>query len=150
MFYSTATITIIFEKTIGSIWLYLFPHHPEQARNKLCFVTNPVPTNLFITILSPLSIGPGRPTLKNTNLHEGGPKSHSSSSNGGLFERNHPTGASSCSSDIMSSSGNSCYPKETLNPPPSPMTIRSQCTGELYYTPQSPATSRSYRWVHGS
>ncbi|XP_022106372.1 low-density lipoprotein receptor-related protein 6-like [Acanthaster planci] len=83
--------------------------------------------------------------LKSTNLHScANGKSGSSSSCGGLFERAHPTGASSCSSE-MSVSGNSNYPKETLNPPPSPVTDRSQCMADLYYPPQNPSTSRSYR-----
>ncbi|XP_077995136.1 low-density lipoprotein receptor-related protein 6-like [Glandiceps talaboti] len=57
-----------------------------------------------------------------------------------LYDRNHVTGASS-----SSSATGSHYPKETLNPPPSPATDRSQYTAELYYPAHSPHTSRSYR-----
>ncbi|XP_074659791.1 low-density lipoprotein receptor-related protein 6-like [Tubulanus polymorphus] len=44
----------------------------------------------------------------------------------GSYDRNHVTGASSSSSSATH------YPKETLNPPPSPVTDRSQCNGDLY------------------
>lgn len=58
-----------------------------------------------------------------------------------LYDRNHVTGASSSSSMATQ------YPKETLNPPPSPVTDRSACTGmgDLYYTSTSPSTVRSFR-----
>ena len=56
-----------------------------------------------------------------------------------LYDRNHVTGASSSSSMVTH------YPKETLNPPPSPVTDRSACMGgDLYYSSYSPSTVRSY------
>ncbi|XP_064603510.1 low-density lipoprotein receptor-related protein 6-like isoform X2 [Liolophura sinensis] len=55
------------------------------------------------------------------------------------YDRNHLTGASSSSSTVTH------YPKETLNPPPSPVTDRSQYTGDIYYSSNSPSTVRSYR-----
>ena len=63
-----------------------------------------------------------------------------SSSGPPLYDRNHVTGASSSSSSVTH------YPRETLNPPPSPVTDRSQCMGDLcYYVSQSPpSTVRSY------
>jgi low density lipoprotein receptor-related protein 5/6 len=54
------------------------------------------------------------------------------------YDRNHVTGASSSSSSMTR------YPQETLNPPPSPVTDRSQCA-DLYYSSNSPSTVRSYR-----
>ena len=57
-----------------------------------------------------------------------------------LYDRNHVTGASSSSSTVTR------YPKETLNPPPSPVTDRSQYNGgDSYYYSNSPSTIRSYR-----
>lgn len=56
--------------------------------------------------------------VKSTNLHMCTSSSKSNAkltSSSGLYERNRPTGASSMSSDHVSSS-NSSYPKETLNP----------------------------------
>ncbi|PIK48062.1 putative low-density lipoprotein receptor-related protein 6 [Apostichopus japonicus] len=89
--------------------------------------------------------------IKSTNLHMCTSKSNGkcSGSSTAFHERNRPTGASSMSSDHVSSS-NSSYPKETLNPPPSPVTERSHCTTEIYYTPAhkmntSVNTGRSYR-----
>ena len=54
-----------------------------------------------------------------------------------LYDRAHVTGASSSSSTVTH------YPQETLNPPPSPITDRSQCMGDLYYSSPSPSTVRS-------
>nr|BAW33243.1 low density lipoprotein receptor-related protein 6 [Hemicentrotus pulcherrimus] len=95
----------------------------------------------------------GRPHPKTTNLHSCSSKVSPKSGSGGesstgFYERNLPTGASSCSSEMFSSTGTSNYPKETLNPPPSPATERSQCTTEIYYAPvQNPSLSnfRPYR-----
>ncbi|XP_071498009.1 low-density lipoprotein receptor-related protein 6-like [Diadema antillarum] len=93
-----------------------------------------------------------RPHPKTTNLNSCSskisPKSGSGGSSAGPLERILPTGASSCSSEMVSSMGTSNYPKETLNPPPSPVTERSQGTAELYYAAaaQNPSsTSRSYK-----
>lgn len=56
------------------------------------------------------------------------------------YDRNHVTGASSSSSTVTQ------YPKETLNPPPSPVTDRSVCLGEFCgYSSNSLSTVRSYR-----
>ncbi|OWF50740.1 low-density lipoprotein receptor-related protein 6-like [Mizuhopecten yessoensis] len=56
------------------------------------------------------------------------------------YDRNHVTGASSSSSTVTH------YPKETLNPPPSPVTDRSVCFGEFNgYSSNSPSTVRSYK-----
>ncbi len=55
------------------------------------------------------------------------------------YDRTHVTGASSSSSMITH------YPKETLNPPPSPVTDLSQCMADFYYSSNSPSTVRSYR-----
>ncbi|XP_048242332.1 low-density lipoprotein receptor-related protein 6-like isoform X1 [Haliotis rufescens] len=55
-----------------------------------------------------------------------------------LYDRNHVTGASSSSSTVTQ------YPKETLNPPPSPVTDRSYA-GEYYYSSNSLSTVRSNR-----
>ncbi len=63
-----------------------------------------------------------------------------------LYDRNHVTGASSSSSTATR------YPKETLNPPPSPVTTdRSHCFSgdERYYSSNSPSTVRSYRPYRG-
>ncbi|ESP02557.1 hypothetical protein LOTGIDRAFT_171958 [Lottia gigantea] len=56
-----------------------------------------------------------------------------------LYDRNHVTGASSSSSTVTQ------YPKETLNPPPSPVTDRSMYTGDLYCSINSLSTVRSSR-----
>ena len=58
-----------------------------------------------------------RPQLAATTLTLG------SDSGGNVYDRNHVTGASSSSH----SSAVTQYPKETLNPPPSPVTDRSLC-----------------------
>lgn len=56
------------------------------------------------------------------------------------YDRYNVTGASSSSSSVMQ------YPRETLNPPPSPVTDRSVCMGEYFgYSSNSPSTVRSYR-----
>jgi len=55
------------------------------------------------------------------------------------YDRNHVTGASSSSSAVTQ------YPKETLNPPPSPVTDKSVCAGEVFdYTTNSPSV-HSYK-----
>ncbi|WAR02015.1 LRP6-like protein [Mya arenaria] len=62
------------------------------------------------------------------------------------YDRNHVTGASSSSSAVTQ------YPKETLNPPPSPVTDRSVCAGEFYdYTTNSPLihSYKKHRRRHG-
>lgn len=88
--------------------------------------------------------------IKSTNLHVCPTKTNTKfSSSSALYERNRPTGASSVSSDHVSSS-NSSYPKETLNPPPSPVTVRSHYPTKIYYTPAHKSntavnTSRLYR-----
>ncbi|XP_050407937.1 low-density lipoprotein receptor-related protein 6 [Patella vulgata] len=56
-----------------------------------------------------------------------------------LYDRNHVTGASSSSSAVTQ------YPKETLNPPPSPVTDRSVYTGDFYCSLNSLSTVRSCR-----
>lgn len=57
-----------------------------------------------------------------------------------VYDRNHVTGASSSSSAVTQ------YPKETLNPPPSPVTDRSVYTGEFFdYATNSPSTIRSMK-----
>ncbi|MEQ2305430.1 Low-density lipoprotein receptor- protein 5 [Ameca splendens] len=65
----------------------------------------------------------------------------SSSSGAPLYDRNHVTGASSSSS---SSTKGAFYPK-ILNPPPSPATDRSLYNTEIFYSSNSPSTTRSYR-----
>ncbi|KAJ8249123.1 hypothetical protein GJAV_G00231420 [Gymnothorax javanicus] len=65
----------------------------------------------------------------------------SSSSGAPLYDRNHVTGASSSSS---SSTKGAFYP-QILNPPPSPATDRSLYNGEIFYSSNSPSTTRSYR-----
>ncbi|XP_061077917.1 low-density lipoprotein receptor-related protein 5 [Conger conger] len=65
----------------------------------------------------------------------------SSSSGAPLYDRNHVTGASSSSS---SSTKGAFYP-QMLNPPPSPATDRSLYNGEIFYSSNSPSTTRSYR-----
>ncbi|MED6279233.1 Low-density lipoprotein receptor- protein 5, partial [Characodon lateralis] len=65
----------------------------------------------------------------------------SSSSGAPLYDRNHVTGASSSSS---SSTKGTFYPK-ILNPPPSPATDRSLYNTEIFYSSNSPSTTRSYR-----
>ncbi|KAK3101731.1 hypothetical protein FSP39_005917 [Pinctada imbricata] len=83
-------------------------------------------------------------TTLNTLSSHGG-KSHenglSVASSMPPYDRNHVTGASSSSSTVTQ------YPKETLNPPPSPVTDRSICMGGFYsgYSSNSPSTVRSYR-----
>lgn len=57
-----------------------------------------------------------------------------------VYDRNHVTGASSSSSAVTQ------YPKETLNPPPSPVTDRSVCAENfLDDTTNSPSTIRSFK-----
>ncbi|KAM4553054.1 low-density lipoprotein receptor-related protein 5 isoform 1-T1 [Fundulus diaphanus] len=68
----------------------------------------------------------------------------SSSSGAPLYDRNHVTGASSSSS---SSTKGAFYPK-ILNPPPSPATDRSLYNTEIFYSSNSPSTTRSYRTYH--
>lgn len=59
------------------------------------------------------------------------------------YDRTHVTGASSSSSAVTQ------YPKETLNPPPSPVTDRSVCAENYYdYTTNSPSTIRSFKYKH--
>ncbi|XP_048887171.1 low-density lipoprotein receptor-related protein 5-like [Brienomyrus brachyistius] len=58
-----------------------------------------------------------------------------------LYDRTHVTGASSSSS---SSSKAPFYP-QILNPPPSPATDRSLYNAEIFYSSNSPSTTRSYR-----
>ncbi|XP_066506010.1 low-density lipoprotein receptor-related protein 5 isoform X2 [Hoplias malabaricus] len=65
----------------------------------------------------------------------------SSSSGAPLYDRNHVTGASSSSS---SSTKANFYP-QILNPPPSPATDRSLYNTEVFYSSNSPSTTRSYR-----
>ncbi|XP_048829271.1 LOW QUALITY PROTEIN: low-density lipoprotein receptor-related protein 5 [Brienomyrus brachyistius] len=65
----------------------------------------------------------------------------SSSSGAPLYDRNHVTGASSSSS---SSTKAAFYP-QILNPPPSPATDRSLYNAEMFYSSNSPSTTRSYR-----
>ncbi|NP_001170929.2 low-density lipoprotein receptor-related protein 5 isoform 1 precursor [Danio rerio] len=65
----------------------------------------------------------------------------SSSSGAPLYDRNHVTGASSSSS---SSTKGAFYP-QMLNPPPSPATDRSLYNAEVFYSSNSPSTTRSYR-----
>ena len=56
------------------------------------------------------------------------------------YDRTKLTGASSSSSAVTQ------YPKETLNPPPSPVTDRSICAGEFVdCTSNSPSTNRSHK-----
>ncbi|KAL3841911.1 hypothetical protein ACJMK2_020000 [Sinanodonta woodiana] len=70
----------------------------------------------------------------------GGALSIGSGSGAPLYDRNHVTGASSSSSTVTQ------YPKETLNPPPSPVTDRSVCAGEYFgYSSNSPSTVRSFK-----
>lgn len=68
----------------------------------------------------------------------------SSSSGAPLYDRNHVTGASSSSS---SSTKGAFYP-QILNPPPSPATDRSLYNTEVFYSSNSPSTTRSYRPYH--
>ncbi|CAL8375096.1 unnamed protein product [Arctogadus glacialis] len=68
----------------------------------------------------------------------------SSSSGAPLYDRNHVTGASSSSS---SSTKGAFYP-QILNPPPSPATDRSLYNAEVFYSSNSPSTTRSYRPYH--
>uniref|UniRef100_A0A4W6FVJ7 Low density lipoprotein receptor-related protein 5 n=1 Tax=Lates calcarifer TaxID=8187 RepID=A0A4W6FVJ7_LATCA len=68
----------------------------------------------------------------------------SSSSGAPLYDRNHVTGASSSSS---SSTKGAFYP-QILNPPPSPATDRSLYNTEIFYSSNSPSTTRSYRPYH--
>lgn len=57
-----------------------------------------------------------------------------------VYDRNHVTGASSSSSAVTQ------YPKETLNPPPSPVTDRSVCAETFFeYTTNNPSTIRSFK-----
>uniref|UniRef100_A0A673ZAX5 Low density lipoprotein receptor-related protein 5 n=1 Tax=Salmo trutta TaxID=8032 RepID=A0A673ZAX5_SALTR len=65
----------------------------------------------------------------------------SSSSGTPLYDRNHVTGASSSSS---SSAKGAFYP-QMLNPPPSPATDRSLYNADVFYSSNSPSTTRSYR-----
>uniref|UniRef100_A0A8C8JNS3 EGF-like domain-containing protein n=1 Tax=Oncorhynchus tshawytscha TaxID=74940 RepID=A0A8C8JNS3_ONCTS len=65
----------------------------------------------------------------------------SSCSGAPLYDRNHVTGASSSSS---SSTKGTFYP-QMLNPPPSPATDRSLYNAEIFYSSNSPSTTRSYR-----
>lgn len=56
------------------------------------------------------------------------------------YDHTHVTGASSSSSAVTQ------YPKETLNPPPSPVTDRSVCVDNFFdYTTNSPSTTRSFK-----
>ncbi|XP_006642533.3 low-density lipoprotein receptor-related protein 5 [Lepisosteus oculatus] len=65
----------------------------------------------------------------------------SSGSGAPLYDRNHVTGASSSSS---ASTKGTFYP-QILNPPPSPATDRSLYNTEIFYSSNSPSTTRSYR-----
>ena len=99
----------------------------------------------LIALTKPLnSYSQTEQTTLNTLSSHGG-KSHetglSVASSLPPYDRNHVTGASSSSSTVTQ------YPKETLNPPPSPVTDRSVCMGGFYsgYSSNSPSTVRSYR-----
>ena len=78
-----------------------------------------------------------RPQIAMTTLTLG------SDSGGNVYDRNHVTGASSSSSAVTQ------YPKETLNPPPSPVTDRSVCNVEFLSgystTTPTPSTIRSFK-----
>uniref|UniRef100_A0A665WA41 EGF-like domain-containing protein n=1 Tax=Echeneis naucrates TaxID=173247 RepID=A0A665WA41_ECHNA len=69
----------------------------------------------------------------------------SSSSGAPLYDRNHVTGASSSSS---SSTKGAFYP-QMLNPPPSPATDRSLYNTEIFYSSNSPSTTRPYHSIRG-
>lgn len=56
-----------------------------------------------------------------------------------MYDRNHVTGASSSSSAVTQ------YPKETLNPPPSPVTDKSVCAGELFDYATNTSSVHSYK-----
>ncbi|XP_071956512.1 low-density lipoprotein receptor-related protein 6-like [Antedon mediterranea] len=76
---------------------------------------------------------------KSTNLTN----SQKASTNvSGVNERPRPTGTSSCSSNSVSG-----YPKETLNPPPSPVTERSHFP-VVYYNQPSPKTQLKSSYKH--
>ncbi|XP_075422854.1 low-density lipoprotein receptor-related protein 5 isoform X1 [Ascaphus truei] len=76
----------------------------------------------------------GKPMISSMSLMGG-------SSGAPLYDRNHVTGASSSSS---SSTKATLYP-QILNPPPSPATDRSLYNTEVFYSSNSPSTTRSYR-----
>ena len=104
---------------------------------------NPTTNLVLVTKIIPSTGGVSGTTPPHTMS---GPKSGGSSktsiSHGPpLYDRNHVTGASSSSSTVTQ------YPT-TLNPPPSPVTDRSQCLGDLYSSSTSPSTVRSFRPRH--
>uniref|UniRef100_A0AAY4BNR6 EGF-like domain-containing protein n=1 Tax=Denticeps clupeoides TaxID=299321 RepID=A0AAY4BNR6_9TELE len=93
----------------------------------------PLPHHL--SLQGPLCISCGKSIMSSVSLMD------STSSGAPLYDRNHVTGASSSSS---SSTKGAFYP-QILNPPPSPATDRSLYNAEMFYSSNSPSTTRSYR-----
>ncbi|XP_013773894.1 low-density lipoprotein receptor-related protein 6-like [Limulus polyphemus] len=69
-------------------------------------------------------------------------RSELDSTNSPLYDRNHVTGASS------SSSSTTPYPQETRNPPPSPVTIHSQCTYDCCCSSSVSLSRKSHPYYH--
>ncbi|CAH1786283.1 unnamed protein product [Owenia fusiformis] len=110
-------------------------HQPLEECRDIIMVTKPM--------LNPTS-DPGStpPHTLTTSRGKSGTTCLSVSSASGPppnYDRNHVTGASSSSSSVTH------YPRETLNPPPSPVTDRSVAGEYMYYSSNSPSTVRSYR-----
>ncbi|XP_077312028.1 low-density lipoprotein receptor-related protein 5 isoform X1 [Lithobates pipiens] len=101
--------------------------------------TSHVPLNFMTTRSSQpgayTGIPCGKQMISSMSIIGGG------SSGAPLYDRNHVTGASSSSS---SSTKATLYP-QILNPPPSPATDRSLYNTEVFYSSNSPSTTRSYR-----
>uniref|UniRef100_A0AAY4BQ39 EGF-like domain-containing protein n=1 Tax=Denticeps clupeoides TaxID=299321 RepID=A0AAY4BQ39_9TELE len=94
-----------------------------------------VPLNFIAPSNSQHGISCGKSIMSSVSLMD------STSSGAPLYDRNHVTGASSSSS---SSTKGAFYP-QILNPPPSPATDRSLYNAEMFYSSNSPSTTRSYR-----
>ncbi|KAG8563697.1 hypothetical protein GDO81_016176 [Engystomops pustulosus] len=90
---------------------------------------------IYLRVGEAKSIPCGKQMISSMSIIGGG------SSGAPLYDRNHVTGASSSSS---SSTKATLYP-QILNPPPSPATDRSLYNTEVFYSSNSPSTTRSYR-----
>ena len=127
---------------VGLVFLVLVVALVFVCRRKTSHV--PLEDVDLMVIKKPLNPNADQPTPANTLSSSRGKSagpglSMGSGSGPPLYDRTHVTGASSSSSTVTH------YPKETLNPPPSPVTDRSVYAEDCYYSSNSLSTVRSCR-----
>lgn len=134
---NTAQYTIAFVVCVVSIIILLVIAFACRRKS-----TPAIDDHEIMMVIKPLNPNPKNSTPPHTMFTRGksvGTGLSLSSGTAPLYDRNHVTGASSSSSTVTQ------YPKETLNPPPTPVTDRSLCTGDFCYSSNSPSTVRSFR-----